>query len=413
MDENGTAPLKDEKPQKAAPRKRKGQFLPAFIGAVTFLPRIIKAGFTAFFKKRKIKITTKATIIYGIIFTVVFALASALIIVLYRSYLGHADASVTDAQRMRQLALLIAVIYPIAIALVLALGYYVIRGILEPVKRMTDTAKAVNTENLSTRMNISGNGDEIDILADMLNQMLDSLQIAYEKQMRFVSDASHELRTPIAVVQGYSGLLKRWGMDNKEISLEAVEAIDSESNNMKNLVEKLLFLARADKKTLTVKMSNFFINELVEEIVRETRVYVNDHDIEIGQIEAINIDGDRELIKQLLRIFLDNSIKYTPIGGKITLSCYEEDDDYCALVVTDNGIGIAEEDLPHIFERFFKCDKARVRDGGSTGLGLSIAKWIADNHNAEITVSSSLNIGTTFMVLLPKAANTEESYTEE
>ncbi len=395
------------------PNSRKGGFFASFAAGATFLPRKISAGFSAFFKKRKIKISTKATLIYGIIFTVVFVLASALIIVIFNGYLSHSGKDASDAQRMGQLTILIAVIYPIAIALVLALGYYVIRGILEPVKRMTDTAKTVSTENLSTRMYVSGNGDEVDILADMLNQMLDSLQIAYEKQMRFVSDASHELRTPIAVVQGYSSLLRRWGMDNKDIALEAVEAIDSESRNMKNLVEKLLFLARADKKTMTVRLANFFINELCEEVVRETKVYVGDHDIEIGQIEAINIDADRELMKQLLRIFLDNSIKYTPIGGKITLSCYEEDDDSCALIVTDNGIGMAEEDLPYIFERFYKCDKARVRDGGSTGLGLSIAKWITDNHNAEITVSSSLGIGTTIKVVIPKRANSEESYAEE
>lgn len=391
----------DETPVKRRLKTRSYRFFRALKNAVLFIPRKITAVFKAFFKKRKIKITTKATLIYGIIFTVVFVLAGALLAVIYNGYLINAGDAATRTQMVNQLILLTAVIYPIAVVLILALGYYVISGILQPVKKMTDTAKTINTESLSTRMEVSGNGDEVDILADMLNQMLDSLQIAYEKQMRFVSDASHELRTPIAVVQGYSDLLKRWGTENKEVAAEAIEAISSESGNMKNLVEKLLFLARADKKTMLVKMTNFFINELCEEIVRDTKVYVTDHDILIGQIEAINVDADRDLIKQLLRIFLDNSIKYTPIGGKITLSCYREEDAYCALVIADNGIGISEEDLPHIFERFFKCDKARARDGGSTGLGLSIAKWITDNHNAEITVSSSLGIGTTIKVLLP------------
>ena len=377
------------------------RFLKSVYNALAYVPRKIAAGIRAYVKKRKIKISAKATIIFALLFTVVFVFAGIIIIVIYRNYAMTGGSGRTPHELVVQLILLTAVIYPIAIALVLALGFYVVNWILRPVKKMAETAKTINTESLSTRMETSGNGDEIDALAGVLNAMLDSLQLAYEKQTRFVSDASHELRTPIAVVKGYSGLLKRWGIKNKEVAKEAIDAINGESENMQNLVEKLLFLARTDKQAMLVKPSNFFLNELVEEAVRETKVFETEHEIEIGQIEAVNIDADRGLLKQALRIFLDNGIKYTQKGGCVTVSCYVEQPGVCALTVSDNGIGISEEDLPHIFERFFKCDKARVRDGGSTGLGLSIAKWILDNHNADITVSSSLGMGTTFKILLP------------
>ena len=377
------------------------RFFKTVYNFLAYVPRKINARVRAYAAKHKLKITVKATIIYAVIFTVVFLFASLIIVLLYRNYVMHGWRELTYSDLVLMLVMLTAIVYSIAIALVLAFGYYVIGWILKPMKNMAETAKTINNESLSTRMAASGNGDEADMLADVLNQMLDSLQVAYDKQTRFVSDASHELRTPISVVQGYSNLLKRWGMDNREVAQEAVDAICSESDNMKNLVDKLLFLARTDKNTLVVNESNFFINELVEEVVRETKVFEREHDIKIGQIEAVNADADRELLKQALRIFLDNSIKYTQAGGTITISCYREGDGLCALVVSDNGMGISEDDLPHIFERFYKCDKARVRDGGSTGLGLSIAKWILDNHNADITVSSSLGIGTTVKVLLP------------
>jgi len=372
----------------------------------TFIPRKTSAGARAFAKKFHMRISVKATIIFSVIFSIVFAGASALTIILYSNYLKQTDEYSVHA--VRQLILLTAVVYPIAMALMLAIGHYVMRWILLPIKGMADTAKTITTETLNTRLEGRGSGDEVDALADILNQMLDSLQLSYEKQTRFISDAAHELRTPISVVQGYSNLLKRWGKDDKAVISEAVEAIESESANMKNLVEKLLFLARTDKKALTLEPSEFFMNELVEEIVKEAAVYAESRKISTGQMEAVAVTADRELIKQALRIFLDNSIKYTPISGAATLSCYREGGDYCAIVVSDNGIGISEEDLPHIFERFFKCDKARVRDGGSTGLGLSIAKWILDSHNAEISVSSSLGIGTTFKVLLPEKMDAEE-----
>jgi len=380
------------------------KFFKSIYNVLAFIPRKIAAFVKAYTKKHQLKITTKATLIYAFIFTVVFAFAGTMIIVIYSNFIANGWHRLSDKEIVVQLILLTAVVYPIAIALVLATGYYVINWILRPVKKMTETAKTINTESLSTRMESSGNGDEVDALAEILNLMLDSLQVAYDKQARFVSDASHELRTPISVIQGYSGLLKRWGLQNKEITEEAAAAIFSESQNMKNLVEKLLFLARTDKKAMLVKPSEFFVGELVEEIVRETKLYEKEHEVNTGQMEAITADADRELLKQALRVFLDNSIKYTPIGGKVTLSCYgeesEEGEKLCALVVSDNGIGIPEADLPFLFERFYKVDKARERDGG-TGLGLSIAKWILDNHNASITISSSVGIGTTVKVLLP------------
>ena len=351
-------------------------------------------------KKRKLSITAKATILYAAIFVVTFAVLGTLIAVLYRANLINSQGvAAAQAKAMTEpLIIMIAVLLPVGLALTLALGGLVIRGMLAPVKKITAAAKEIDTASLSKRIEAGGSEDELCELAEMLNDMLDRLQAAFERQQRFISDVSHELRTPIAVVQGYAELLSRWGADKPDVRKEAIEAIESEARNMKSLVEKLLFLARADKKTVAVKTESFHIDELINEIVTETRL-ITQKEIIAGQIESITVVADRELIKQAIRVFVENSIKYSGADGRITLSCYNAGG-RCAVVVSDNGIGISEKDLPHIFERFYKADDSRRREGGSAGLGLAIAKWIADAHGAELDVASKPGIGTTVRMLI-------------
>ncbi len=287
-----------------------------------------------------------------------------------------------------------------AVILTVLIGSRTLKKMLKPIDNMISTAKAISASDLDTRLNVVNSHDELKDLAETFNDMLDRIQASYEQQNRFVSDASHELRTPISVIQGYANLLERWGKEDRAVLDESVSAIKNEADNMKDLVEKLLFLARADKKTQKIEKSLFSVNDLAEEVLKETKMIDNRHII-TGEINGpISINADRGLIKQALRIFVDNSIKFTPSGGAIKINgCMKGN--RAILTVEDNGIGIPKEDLPYIFDRFYKCDKSRTRGAGGTGLGLSIAKWIIEKHNGSITVESAVNVGTRVIISLP------------
>ncbi|MDA8211534.1 MAG: HAMP domain-containing sensor histidine kinase [Clostridia bacterium] len=279
-------------------------------------------------------------------------------------------------------------------------GWKTLKKMLKPIDDMIGTARSISARDLHTRLNVVDSHDELKELAETFNEMMDRIQISYEQQNRFVSDASHELRTPIAVIQGYANLLQRWGKEQRETLDESVSAIKNEADNMQLLVERLLFLARADKDTQKVEKTAFSLNELIDELVRETRLIDSEHEI-ISETNAIvSLVADRSLIKQALRIFIDNSIKFTPPGGTIKInSCLG--DNQLSVMVEDNGVGISTEDLPYVFNRFYKCDKSRIRESGGTGLGLSIAKWIIEKHRGAIDIESALNKGTKTIIKLP------------
>ncbi|WP_040214420.1 sensor histidine kinase [Clostridium polynesiense] len=274
------------------------------------------------------------------------------------------------------------------------------RRILRPIDEMISTVKNITINKIDTRLNTGGTQDELKDLAMTFNDMLNRLQRAYEVQNQFVSDASHELRTPIAVIQGYANMLQRWGKEDEKVLEESIEAIKTESDNMKDLVEKLLFLARGDKNTQSINMNEFPLNELIEEVLKDTRLIDENHEIQCFRNKKINLYADPKLIKQCLRIFIDNSIKYTPDGGVISISSYEEGGE-AVLAIKDTGIGIDEKDLPNIFNRFYRADKSRAKQTGGTGLGLSIAKWIVMKHKGSIQVDSALNKGTKVIIRLP------------
>jgi len=274
------------------------------------------------------------------------------------------------------------------------------RKILKPIDVMTNTVKKISVDQLDTRLNISGSQNELKDLALTFNEMLDRLQNSYEIQNQFVSDASHELRTPISVIQGYAKLLDRWGKEDEKVLLESIEAIKTEAEDMKDLVEKLLFLARGDKNTQEVKMDNFDLKELMEEVYKETKLIDKEHIINLESSDSIVIKGDRKLLKEMLRIFVDNAVKYTKSGGNVTLG-FSKEFTKVNIFISDTGVGISQEDLPNIFNRFYRADKSRTKNTGGTGLGLSIAKWIVMKHRGSIVVESKINEGTKFIIRLP------------
>lgn len=291
------------------------------------------------------------------------------------------------------LGLVLALIDIFIIWISLITGSKTSRRVLKPIDSMTDTVKKISISKLSTRLNVEGTQDELKDLSRTFNNMLDRIQESYEKENQFVSDASHELRTPIAVIQGYINLLDRWGKNDKEILDEGITAIKKETENMKDLVEKLLFLARADKNTQIINKEDFNINEVIEEVVKETKMIDDNHNISYEGVGDIIINGDIKLIKEMFRIFIDNSIKYTNPGGEIKIAS-SFNKGKALFSISDNGIGIKKEDLPYIFDRFYRADKSRTKKSGGTGLGLSIAKWIVMIHNGEISVESKLGYGT-------------------
>ena len=257
----------------------------------------------------------------------------------------------------------------------------------------------IDAGRLDTRIQIDELQDELKNVAIAINGMLDRINESYAAQARFVSDASHELRTPIAVIQGYANLLDRWGTNDEKTLLESVSAIKDEAESMKDLVEQLLFLARGDSNRINMMVEQVELSELALEVVNESRLIDDRHEFTVTCSQVV-VAADRGLLKQALRILVDNAIKYTDNDGDITILAACEGD-FARLSVSDNGIGIRSEILPNVFDRFVRADESRTRATGGAGLGLSIAQWIAVRHNGHMEVLSREGIGTRVTLVLP------------
>ncbi len=289
----------------------------------------------------------------------------------------------------------------IGLILAVGTGFLVSRKILRPISTMTKTAQNIAIENMTSRIPVKPVNDELNDLAKTFNNMLDRLQVGITQQQRFVSDASHELRTPATVIRGYSDVLMRWGAKDPDILQESIEAIHSEAENMQQLIEQLLFLARSDQKRQPLNMERLDISEIVEDVFHKTRQVVHSHKINLIHNDSSIIFADKITIRQMLRIFLDNAIKYTPEGGTVTINSVKSEK-FIRLSVKDTGIGIAVENQEKIFERFFRVNSSHSKQEVSgTGLGLSIAKWIADQHNIKLEIESELGKGTNIISIIP------------
>lgn len=241
---------------------------------------------------------------------------------------------------------------------------------------------------------------ELEGLETAVNKLMSRMRDSYRQQARFVSDASHELRTPIAVIKGYADLLDRWGKTDEKILEESIEAIKSESDNMQHLVEQLLFLARGDSGRTPLNITGFDLTEMMKEVWEESVMIDDAHTYRFEGGGEIPVRGDVSLIKQAARILIENASKYTPEGGEIMLRSLVSDG-HPAFSVQDSGIGIKQSDIPHIFERFYRADDSRSKQTGGSGLGLAIAKWIVERHGGRFEVLSRKDIGTRITVILP------------
>lgn len=281
-------------------------------------------------------------------------------------------------------------------------GAFMTRRALGVIDELTAMAAGISSRNLNLRINTGNASEELVNLAITFNRMMDRIQSAYEKQNRFVSDASHELRTPISVIQGYARMLERWGKEDPAILEESIAAIRKESISMQDLVEKLLFIARNDRDTLVLIRKTFELGELVEEMVRDTQMLETGHEIDARIEPGIFVFADENRVKQALRVIVDNALKYTGVPGAISIKLAREGRS-AVVSVRDSGIGIPEKDLSNIFDRFFRVDTARERNKGGHGLGLSIARIIVLRHGGKIRVASKPGEGTTFFIYFPTA----------
>ena len=284
----------------------------------------------------------------------------------------------------------------------LAAGAFLSQQVLLPIRSLTRTAKKIEVEHMSGRIEVPPTRDELHELAVTFNHMLDRLQDGFTQQQRFVSDASHELRTPVTVILGYSDLLARWGQSDEKVLHEGIDSIRTEAENMQQLIEKLLFLARADQKRQVLHKENLELSELVADVMKKMKLVTKQHDVKLLRNDPATIYADSVMIRQMMRIFLENSVKYTPAPGHIAVESVREGK-HIILTLADDGIGIAPKEQKKVFDRFYRVDTSRTKAEGvsGTGLGLSIATWIAEQHDIEITMTSALGHGTAIHLAIP------------
>ena len=275
------------------------------------------------------------------------------------------------------------------------IGKYISRRMLKPVAAIREAAERISIEDLSQRISTEGPDDEMKELTVTFNSMIDRLETSFQKQNQFISDASHELRTPISVIQGYANLINRWGKSDPAVLQESIDSILTETEHMSALIRQLLFLAKSDQHRLSVQKAQMSLNEVAAELVREMEVLdVNVKPVLIEEAQ-VEIFADYALIKQLLWIYAENALKYAADHGAVEIKVWK-DRKYGYVSIRDNGVGIAAQDIPKIFDRFYRVDKSRNKEISGTGLGLAIARWIVDSHDGEILVESKVGEGTVF-----------------
>jgi len=288
-------------------------------------------------------------------------------------------------------------------------GGWLSRKALSPVDAITRSARTVNATNLSDRLEKLTTGDELQRLSDTLNEMLGRIEHAFIRVTQFTADASHELRTPIALIRAEAEIALRRSRGDAEYR-EALRHILLEAERTTGLIEELLSLARADSGREALRITSVDLSAMVRGVSEHWRELMATRDLtftcqETG--EAIAVLGDRNALQRLLTVLLDNAAKYTPAPGTVEL-LLETTNSSAVIRVRDSGIGIALEDQPKIFERFYRVDKARSRASRGAGIGLAIAQWIVQQHRGSITVQSSPGKGSTFVVELPLQASQTE-----
>jgi len=306
-------------------------------------------------------------------------------------------------EALKTLLLILWITVPSALVVASLGGLFLANKALKPVDEITKTARMITSKRLDQRIKLRKTKDEIGRLAETFNDMISRLGQSFKQIRQFSADASHELRTPLTILKGEMEV----GLRRRRRPEEYRKILNSnleEVNHMTQIVDDLLFLSKADMGEVHLQKHPINLTKLVSEVGAQAKMIAMAKDIKvhISKDSDVPVIGDRLRLRELLLNLVDNAVKYTPEGGEMMISL-ERDDDRVKLRVMDNGIGIPTEDQPHIFDRFFRVDKARSREAGGSGLGLSICKWIVEAHGGEISVESEVTKGSLFTVTLPLA----------
>ena len=304
---------------------------------------------------------------------------------------------------LKNLAIILWTAVPAVLLLTALIGRFIARRALKPVAKITQTAKDIGSgANLSQRIPVPEVKDEIGELALTFNSMMDRLESSFSQMRQFSSDASHELRTPLTVLKGQSELTLGKERKPKEYQ-EVISSNLEEIQYMSKVLEDLFMLSKSDENQIALDYESVDLKLIIEEICRHAQIIASEKNIKIitAYIERIQVYGDPVRLRQMIWNVIVNGIKYTQPDGEVTISLQEKKD-IALITIQDNGIGISNSDLPLIFNRFYRVDKARSREEGGTGLGLSICKFIVDAHKGSIDIESTLGEGTKFKIKLPK-----------
>ena len=318
-------------------------------------------------------------------------------------YLVEVGAPMDEVQAdLRHWLVLLLAMLPIVGAIALGGGCVLVKRALAPVDRISSSAERISSHNLSERLPVPHTGDELERLSVALNHMIERLDAAFQHSRRFVADASHELRTPLTIVRGELESL----VTNDQLKAEWGERLGSaleEVDRLAGIVEGLFAISRLDAGEAAAEWVKFDLAQLAASTADQMALLAEDKQIQVtcAGSTGIWVEGDRARLKQVVVNLLDNAIKYTPRGGAVSLSV-EAENGKAILEVADNGIGIPADLLPRVFERFFRVDKARSRERGGAGLGLSIVKSICAAHHGQVEVSSEPGRGSRFRVELPR-----------
>jgi heavy metal sensor kinase len=290
---------------------------------------------------------------------------------------------------------------PLILLLASAGGYFLARKSLSPIALMNRQTQHITAVNLSSRLDVMNPRDELGRLGTTINELLERLESSFKEQQRFVADASHELRTPLAILRGETDVALEQPRPPDEYR-QSLILIKDEAERLSRIVEDLFILARQPLDLPTIVKESVDMNETVKDCVRAARVLAAQKNLELKLTEAppLVLTGDEYLLKRMVLNLLDNAVKYTPEGGRIWVEVAGQNGD-AQVSVRDTGIGISEKDQSHVFDRFYRVDKARSRALGGAGLGLSIVLWIVEAHAGTITVESNPGKGSTFTVKLP------------
>jgi len=318
----------------------------------------------------------------------------------YRAAVACNEEATHDALKQLETTLLIG--YPLAMALAVLGGYVLADRMLAPVGAMGRTAQRITAERLNERLPVDNPDDEFGRLATAFNETLARLQSAFERLRRFTGDASHELRTPLTALRSVGEVAMRDHGDATAYR-EAIGSMLEEVDRLTRLVDSLLMLTRADAGTVRLKREPLPLTELIQEVVEHLRPLADEKSQRLltEYSAPVSVQADRTTLRQALVNMLDNAIKYTPEQGEILVRVAVDDEGRGVVEVTDSGPGIPPEDREKIFERFYRPDRARSREWGGAGLGLSIAQWAVEANDGRIELESELGHGSTFRVVLP------------